>query len=166
MNKQQSLNQINQFESHYDYDCTYMREMIEVSPDGFATFEAFLPMGRYAKATPVDVLWVAKLTSMRAEDCGGCVDLNIKMAKEAGIGDDVIDFIVKKGGKGLDDRLKRVYDFSLAVTINKPVPSELREYMHKTYSPEVMVELALAIASTKVYPAIKRTLGYANSCSL
>ena len=156
---------IDQFEKHYKYDCSYMREMFNVSPDGFMAFEGFLPMGSYKKATPTDVLFVAKLATMKTEDCGACTQLAIRMAIEAGVSKDVLKSVMNDG-EGLSQELKDVYNFSIAVATNSPMPDGLYEKLESTYSREIMIELGLAIAATKVYPTIKRALGYAKSCAL
>lgn len=165
MSREKALEFIDQFEEHYKYDCDYMREMLKTSPDGFKAFEGFLPMGRYKKATPIDVIFVAKLAAMKSEDCGACTQLNIRMAIEAGVPKDILKCVMNNG-EGLSEELKDVYNFSVAVATNSVMPDGLYEKMESRYSREVIVELGLAIASTKVYPTIKRALGYAKSCAL
>ncbi len=160
-----SLEWIEQFERHYDYDCSYLKEMLQHSPEGFATFEGFSPMGRFEKAIPRDVLWVAKIATMTSEDCGACTQLNIRMAKEAGVAPDVLRSAVRDG-EGLPDELRDVRDFAARVAQNQEVAPDLRERIESRYSKEIMVELALAIASAKIYPTLKRTLGHAGSCAL
>ena len=165
MNTEKSLEFLDQFENRYKYDCNYMREMLQISPDAFHAFEGFMPMGRYRKSAPLDVLFVAKLTTMKTEDCGACTQLNIRMAIEAGVSKDILKCVMNNG-KGLSEELKDVYDYSVAVATNGSMPDGLYEKLESRYSREVMVELGLAIAATKVYPTIKRALGYAKSCSL
>ena len=165
MNIEKSLEFLNQFEDRYKYDCSYMREMLQVSPEAFQAFEGFMPMGRFQKSAPVDVLFVAKLTTMKTEDCGACTQLNIRMAVEAGVSKDILKSVMNNG-QGLSDELKDIYYFSISVATNRPMPDGLHEKLESRYSKEVLVELGLAIAATKVYPTIKRALGHAKSCSL
>lgn len=165
MSTDTSLDFLNRFEEHYKYDTTYMKEILNVSPEGFKTFENFLPMGRYRKATPKDVYWVTKVAAMKTEDCGACTQLNIRMALEDGIDSNTLKSVINNG-KGLSPELKEVYDFAVAVTKNSGNFENIRKKMASKYSQEIMVELSLALASIKVYPAIKRALGHAGSCSL
>ena len=165
MNTEKALKYLDEFEDHYKYDCSYMREMLRVSPDGFQTFEGFMPMGSYRKSAPVDVLFVAKTTTMKTEDCGACTQLNIRMAIEAGVSKEILKSVMNNG-EGLSEELKDVYHFSKSVATNTPMPDGLYKKLESKYSKEVMVELGLAIASAKVYPTVKRALGYAGSCSL
>ena len=42
------LQEINDFGTHFQYDPTYMEELLKHSPEGFAKFSAFLPLLRVA----------------------------------------------------------------------------------------------------------------------
>ena len=165
MSKEDSLKYLADFENHYDYDCTYIREMLEVCPEGFQTFENFMPMGQYQKVVPKDILMIAKVASMKTEDCGACVQLNIRMAIEAGVSPISVKAIINDG-EGLEGEEKDMYLFATAMATNSSVSDDLVAKIESRYSREGMVELGLAIASTKIYPAIKRTLGYAKSCAI
>lgn len=159
------MEMIDQFEKHYDYDCNYMRKMADASPKAFKTFVNFLPMGQVGSSLKPEVLWAAKIASMLTEDCGACVQLNIKMALEAGIDSKLVKTIVKSPSH-LPDELKNIYDFAKAVASNTHEHSELQQQIEEYYTPEQVTELALSIASTKIYPTIKRALGDFQSCSL
>lgn len=155
---------IDQFEAHYDYDCNYMREMAKSSPEGFKTFADFLPMGQYSKSLPREVRWTAKITSTLAEDCGACVQLCIKMALEDGLNKDLVKAITENNDS-LPSDLKLIVDFSKAVALNSDSHYELFTKVSEKYSKEQMTEIALTIASTKIYPTLKRALGHFKSCS-
>ena len=156
---------IDQFEAHYDYNCDYMRDMAKSSPQGFQTFVDFLPMGRYEKSLSKEALWTARLAAMKIEDCGACVQLNIKMALESGVAKEVVKETVLYPEK-LNEELKLVFDFAQAVASGSDELGELQRKVSETYNEEERTELALAIAATKIYPTLKRSLGYFKSCSL
>ncbi|EQC50183.1 hypothetical protein M899_2864 [Bacteriovorax sp. BSW11_IV] len=156
---------IDQFEKHYNYDCNYMRKMAKANPKAFETFVNFLPMGQVGKSLPSDVLWTAKIAAMLTEDCGACVQLNITMALEAGVDKNIVQNIVKSPN-ALNDDLKLVYDFAKAVATNQEDHHSIQKIVEQKFSADQLTELALAIASTKIYPSIKRALGDFKSCSL
>ncbi len=158
-------NQIDQFGDHYSYDTTYMHELLEHSPKGYQAFQDFMPMGQVRESLPIDAYWVAKLVSMQTEDCGACLQLNVTMALEAGVERDVVAATIA-GGNDLEPRLQQVCTFASQITPDGMIDADLRSAMDLEYSKEELLEFGLAIASTKVYPAIKRALGYAKSCSL
>ena len=164
--EKKSLEMLEGFSSHYNYDTNYMKEMLKFAPKAYANFEAFLPMASYSDKTPKDVLFVAKVTAMEVEDCGACLQLNVDMAIEAGVDKGILKEIVFNEGKNLSKELKDVYDFAFAVASYEEVDNSLYAKMNEKYSHEIMVELALAIASTKIFPSIKRVMNDIQSCSL
>ena len=156
---------IDQFESHYGYDCDYMRKIERSAPKAFETFVNFLPMGQVGSSLPKSILWTAKISAMLTEDCGACVQLNITMAKESGVDSALLKNITANSDL-LDPDHKLIFDFAKSVAANCDDHHQLQNLVEKKYSPEQVSELALAIASTKVYPTIKRALGDFKSCSL
>jgi len=166
LDEKKSMEMLEGFQSHYSYDTSYMKEMLSVAPSAYEKFEAFLPMASHIEATPKEVLYVCKITSMQYEDCSACLQLNVDMAIEAGVEKEIIKEVLFNKGKNLSSSLKDVYEFSLAVAKNSPISEELYDKMHTKYSKEILMEMALAIASTKVFPAIKRVLKDDVSCSL
>lgn len=155
---------IDEFEKHYDYDCNYMRKMADANSEAFETFVNFLPMGKVGKSLEKEVLWTAKIAAMLTEDCGACVQLNIKMALESGLSSEFVKSIVQKPAE-LEDRLKLIYDFAQAIALNKDNHFSLQQEVAKFFTIKELTELTLAIASTKIYPTVKRGLGEFKSCS-
>jgi len=166
LDENKSLEMLEGFQSHYNYDTTYMKDMLKFAPSAYEKFEAFLPMASHVNETPKDVIYVSKIASMQNEDCSACLQLNVDMAIEAGVSKEVISEVVFNEGKNLSQDLKDVYDFTIAVARNIQVSDELYAKMNASYSKEIMMEIALGIASTKVFPAIKRVLKDDVSCSL
>lgn len=166
LDREKSLEMLEGFQNHYNYDTTYMKKMLETNFDAYANFEAFLPMASFKKETPDDIMFVVKLTSMKNEDCGGCLQLYVDMAIEAGVNKEIINEIIFNQGKNLSTILKEVYDFTLAVSNKETIESKTYDKMNKKYSKAIMTEIALAIASTKVFPTIKKVLNDFHSCSM
>lgn len=164
--EKKSLEMLESFQSHYDYDTNYMKEMLISAPKAYSTFEAFLPMASFIDKSPTDVLFTAKLTAMKNEDCGACLQLNIDMAIEAGVKKEIIKEIVFNNGENLPTDLKTMYSFALAVSNNETIDSNLYAKINEMYSKEIIVEIALALASTKIFPAVKRVLNNIKSCSM
>ena len=166
LDEKKSLEMLEGFQNHFNYDTTYMQTMLKENVNAYATFEAFLPMASFKEVTASDVIFVVKLTSMKNEDCGACLQLNVDMAVEAGVDKEIIKEVVFNEGKNLSKQLKEVYDFTLAVSNNENIDSKIYDKMNEQYSKAVMTEIALAIASTKVFPAIKKVLNDFHSCSV
>ncbi len=164
--EKKSLEMLEGFGSHYDYDTTYMKEMLNVAPNAFEKFESFLPMASFVQSAPKDVIYLVKLAAMKNEDCGACLQLNVDMAIEAGVDKNIIKEVIFNEGKNLPLSLKDIYKFTLLVSNNKIIDDTLYDKIYETYSKEIMVEVSLAIASAKVFPTIKRVLNDIKSCSV
>ncbi len=165
MDTKEASQMIDDFQSHYKYDADYMRDLLKYSPGGFEKYNAFLPMAQYREKAPTDVYYVANIAAMKIEDCGECLQLNIRFALEKGVSKDIVRGAIRDG-EGLSGDLKKVYDLAAAVASNGEGIEDLSSQIEAKYGKEVMMELALCIASARVFPALRRTLGYAKSCSL
>lgn len=157
--------EIDEFETRYQYDCTYMRELLELSPQGYAKFDNFIPLASHREALDPVLYWVAKLAAMQAEDCGACLQLNVRMALENGVSKQVIESVLK-GGNDLPEDLRDVYEFALGVAGRTPAINGLKERIQARFGKRELLEMGLCIAAAKVFPTIKRALGYTESCQL
>lgn len=165
MNTAEALKQINEFEAHYKYDSTYMRDLLESSPAGFIKFNNFLPLSSHKEKLSSEDYWVAKLAAMQVEDCGECLQLNVRMALEAGVSKDWIKAAIK-GGNALPENLRDVYHYAKSVAKHEGGENDLMDRIAARYEKGSLLEFGLCIASAKVFPTIKRAVGYTKSCSL
>ncbi len=160
-----SRERIQGFGAHYDYDVSYIEELMEVSPGAFQAFEGAMPMAQVRKAAQVEAIMIAKLTTARAEDCGPCLALGVKMAREAGVPNEVIRGVLK-GGEGLSAEQRDLHRYARAVAVNEGMDEGVFARVEARWGREVMAELAVNIIATRMYPTMKRALGYAKSCAL
>jgi hypothetical protein len=143
----------------------YMRDMASASPTAFYKFGLFLVFARHRKAAPLDAYYLATIGALQHEDCGPCLQLAVNQAFADGVSPAIISSAVA-GGATLDAERRLYLDFGRAVSANLPEAEELRLRLAEKLSPAAMVDLAIAIASARVFPALKRGLGHAKSCSL
>lgn len=74
--------QLERFERRWQYDASYMREVLDEGGIG-----ALLPMqtlqklGAYRKDVSPEVHYAAGLAATRAADCGPCMQLGVRMAE-------------------------------------------------------------------------------------
>ncbi len=161
-----SLETIAFFKAHYHYDTTYMEEMLSHSPRSYEVFENFLPMATFCHKALLDAINVARITAIIHQDCGTCAQLYVDLALEAGLDKEIVKEVVYHQGQNLPTHLKDLYDFTLTVSANEMIDEALYAKINAHYSKEVLMEISLAIAATKVFPTIKRVLNLAQSCSL
>lgn len=163
LEKSSAKTALKSFEEHYGYDASYLHEILETSPEGYEAFSKFGDMGMYRKVLSSEVFFVSKIATAQTEDCGPCTELNVRMAREAGVSGEVIRGALK--GKGLSEELEQVRRFSIAVAFNELRPGQVEE-MQDRLGREGLAELALCIASMRVYPCMKRALGFDQACSI
>lgn len=155
--------QLDSFAAHYRYDVTYMRELLEYSPQGYAKFAAFLPLADHRERLSLEMFWTSKLAAMQMQDCGECLQLCIRKALEQGVERDLIRQVLSDSDQ-LSPALRDLLLFSRTVADNRTPDTELAGRLEARFDKGELLELGLSIAATLVFPAIKRTLGYAKSC--
>src|SRR5690554_4143214 len=103
---------------HYGYDVSYLLELLDASPEAFFAFEAAMPMSRVKGEAPTEALHIAKIAAMRAQDCGLCTELSLKLAREAGVAETVIQAALR-GGAGLTAEQREIHDYARAVALDE-----------------------------------------------
>lgn len=159
------LEELNEFEAHYQYDTTYLKELLESSPAGYTKFAAFRPLASHREKLDLETYWIAKLAAIQVEDCGECLQLNVRMARENNISTQLIESVLN-GGDGLPNDLRDIYEFVVNVAAQITIDSDLEQRIHARLDKGALLELGLCIATAKVFPTIKRSIGYAKSCNL
>lgn len=163
--KTAALQHIEAFESRYDYDCTYMKSMLEHAPEALEVFNGFTPMAAHRKHAPLELYFAAKLTAYRYVDCGPCLQLAVRFAQEAGISNELIEALVFDKGD-LTERLAKTQAFTRACLSNSPDCESLRSELSWELGTPTMIELSLVIAAAQIFPVVKRATGHYKSCSL
>ena len=143
----------------------YLRHISDVSPAAFLRFASILPLANSRKTLPKEPWFVAQLVALSHEDCGTCLQIGVNLARQAGVESAVIHAVLDGDEDQLPHDLADVARFTKSIlTVNDD--DDLRQKMRKRYGERGLIELAYAIASSRIPPTVKRTLGYAKSCSL
>jgi hypothetical protein len=77
--------QIATFERTWNYDASYIREMIDADPRATMVFGKVQGLSQYRKDLPLAAYCAAGLIAVMAEDCGPCAQLGIDMAQRDGV---------------------------------------------------------------------------------
>ena len=156
---------ITAFEKRYDYDASYLKAILHASPDAMQAYQGFTKMGEFRKTLSSEAYFVANIATTQSEDCGSCLQLVVKMAKEAGVSDEIVRGALQQEND-LPNDLKILRQFAAAVATNS-LTDGLLESVRDHYNEEELAEIALCIAANRVYPTLKRALGFAGeSCEL
>lgn len=157
---------IDTFEHKFGEKLDYLRDIANASPSAFYKFVAlFIPFAKHHKAAPPEAYYLSSIGALQHEDCGPCLQIAVDQALAAGLRVEVVSAAIA-GDAGLTDDQKLYVDFGRAVAANAPETEELRQRVSAKLSPAAMVDLAIAIASARVFPTLKRALGHAQSCAL
>jgi hypothetical protein len=157
--------QIEAFEKHYDYDMGYAHRMLRASRAAFLRFALFSRCAQVRERVPAAPWFAARLAATLFEDCGPCTQLVVHMAEEAGVDAALLRAIVAGDEAALDDDTLLGLRFARAVLCRSPDCATVHDEAVRRWGERGAVSLALIIANTRVYPTLKRALGYAHACS-
>jgi hypothetical protein len=164
MNTQEILSALDKFDLRYKYNSDFARKLLAASPGVYAAYASFLPMAGYRQKAPAELLFAAKLAALLEDDCATSVQINIRMALESGVSRGIIRSVLENHaeppeGAGPACALAR------RIARNQPVPDDLIGRIVAAHGDEVLAELAVGIAAARVFPALKRALGFGQGCA-
>ena len=142
----------------------YLRHIVDTSPTAFLRFASILPFANSRKKLPKDAWFAAQLIAVQHEDCGPCLQITVNLAKQAKIDAAFISAVLDHRFEDLPEDIVHVCKFASAV-VSGDGDSSLRHRIRDHYGERGLIELAYAIASSRIPPTVKRALGYAESCS-
>ncbi|MDA7977761.1 MAG: hypothetical protein MPJ50_03195 [Pirellulales bacterium] len=144
----------------------YLRHMVRTSLRAFLRFTKILSFASYRRKLPTDAAHVARMVAARSQDCGPCVQISVNLASAEGMNPEWIQAILDGRPDDLPKELAEVYLFTDHVVRMTGDEGDLRIAIRNRWSEEAVIELALAIAGSQVFPIVKRVMGYAKSCSV
>src|SRR5215472_15285049 len=134
---------LGKFEREWNYDASYMRDMIEASPRAAWLFSRAAALGQFRRDLPIDAWCAAGITAVRHEDCGPCTQLGVSMAERAGVSPVVLR----------------------ATLAHEAAADEYREAIVKRWGRRALVSVAFAITAARIYPTVKYALGHGKACT-
>lgn len=157
---------INMAERQTGQSADFMRDILRSSRGGFWKFALFLPLSRHRRHAPL-VLWhLAHIGADMAEDCGPCTQIAVDMAGRAGVPAPTLELAVSGRLDDLAPLEALALRFGRAVSTGDLETEEMRQRLEDALGPAAMADLAIAIASARVFPTLKRALGHATACHL
>lgn len=154
------------FERHYSYDMRYAHALLDARTRAFLHVVPVSWMSAYRDCVPVPAWFAVKLTTILHEDCGPCTQLNVRMAEEAGLAPETLRAILERDMGKLDADTTLGLAFASAVATRAADADALRAEVVARWGERGLATLALSIAATRVYPALKYALGHGHACGL
>ena len=153
------------FERQWNYDASYVREIIEASPRAAWMFSRAAAIGNYRKDVPVAVWAAAAITAVRHEDCGPCTQLGVSMAERAGVDAKVLRAVLTDDPAAMTDEVRLAWQFTRATIDHDPSADQYREEIIKRWGPRAVISLAFAIVASRIYPTVKYAMGHGKACT-
>ena len=156
---------VGRFAKRYDYDVSYMRELIDTDPAAFLAFSKVQGLGCYARA-PKAAIIAAKLVATLGEDCGPCTQIVVSMGEEQGVAPGVLKAILTGDEAAMGPDAGLAWKFARAsLARDMEAADPLRDEVVARWGRKGLATLALAIASARVFPTVKYALGHGKTCS-
>lgn len=157
---------IKRFGLRYDYDTSYMSHVANTSTSAGVRLSLLSLYSQFRGPQMAQNVWAgAMLGSTQEGDCGPCVQLIVDMALESGVPADQIASCLQGEAKAAGD-VGLGFRFSHAAIANAPELEDLREEIEARFGASAVVAASFAASSGRLYPVLKRGLGFGQTCSL
>jgi hypothetical protein len=157
--------QIAAFERTWNYDASYIREMIDADPRAMMMFGKVQGLSRYRKDLPLAAYCAAGLVAVMVEDCGPCTQLGIDMAQREGVDPAILRAVVAGDYAAMPEEVALAVRFAEATLRHAPEADDLREEILRCWGKRGLISLAFSILSARMYPTLKYALGHGRACT-
>src|SRR5262245_29429663 len=156
---------VNKFERQWNYDASYLREIIDASPRAAWRFSSAARLGDYCRDVPMEAWFTAGITAVRAEDCGPCTQLGTAMAERRGVRPEILRAVLRDDVAAMPDDVALAWRFTKATLAHDPAADDYRAVIHERWGPRAVVSLAFAIAAARIFPTVKYAMGHGKACT-
>jgi hypothetical protein len=155
---------IGKFERDWNYDASYMREIIDASPRAAWLFSRAAALGQFRGDIPLEPWFAAGITAVRHEDCGPCTQLGVTMAERAGVKPAILRAVLVDDADAMPPDVALAWKFTRATLAHDAAADEYRDEIVKRWGRRALVSLAFAITAARIYPTVKYALGHGKAC--
>jgi len=156
---------IGKFERDWQYDASYMRDMIEASPRAAWLFSRVTALGQFRRDIPIEAWCAAGITAVRHEDCGPCTQLGVTMAERAGVSASVLRAVLSDDPEAMPADVALVWRFTRATLAHDAAADAYRDEIVRRWGNRALISLAFAITAARLYPTVKYALGHGKACT-
>lgn len=153
------------FERQWNYDASYVHELIEADPRAAWMFQRAAALSKYRTDVPVDALAAAAITAVRHEDCGPCTQLGVQMAERSGVDPKVLRAVLTDTPLMMPPDVALTWRFTRATLDHDPSADAYRDEIIKRWGPRAVITLAFAIVTARLYPTVKYAMGHGKACT-
>ena len=157
--------QIAAFERLWNYDASYIHELIDADPRAAMAFGKVISLSQYRQDIPAAPHCAAGLVAVMAEDCGPCTQLTIDMAQRQGVEPEILRAVVARDLTAMPYEVALAVRFAEKTLQHAPAADDLREEVVRLWGRRGLVSLAFAITSGRLFPTVKYALGHGHACT-
>jgi hypothetical protein len=157
-------NRIAAFEKEFDYDMSYVREILDVDLGAFLMFARVQKMSAYRKDVPADVRCAVSLVGTMTEDCGPCTQLGVTMALKQKLDPKMLSAVIRGDDEALSEDVWLGVKFARATLAHDAAADALRDTIVAKWGQRALISLAYALTMSRVYPTLKYALGHGKTC--
>jgi hypothetical protein len=156
--------QVAAFERAWNYDATYIHDLIDADPRATIAFAKATGIGRYRKDIPAAPHYAAGIVAVMTLDCGPCTQLGIDKAQREGVDPAVLRAAVARDYTAMPYEVALAVRFTEKTLAHAPEADDLREEVLRLWGQRGLTSLALAITAAHLYPTMKYALGHGHAC--
>lgn len=153
------------FERQWNYDASYLRDIIDASPRAAWRFFNAAKLGTYRGDAPLEALVAAGITAVRSEDCGPCTQLGVAMAERQGVRPEILRAILAENLAAMPEDVALAWRFTRATLAHDASADDYRAVILERWGPRALVSLAFAITTARIYPTVKYAMGHGKTCT-
>lgn len=156
---------LDRFERQWNYDTSYMREMVDVSPRAAWLYSKVTALGQFRRDIPIEPWFAAGITAVRHEDCGPCTQLGVSMAERAGVSPDVLRAVLTDRPDAMPPDVALVWRFTRATLAHDAAADQYRDAIVDRWGRRALLSVTFAITAARIYPTVKYALGHGKACT-
>jgi hypothetical protein len=153
------------FERQWQYDASYVHDIIDADPRAAWMFQRAVALGKFRRDVPADALFAAGITAVRSEDCGPCTQLGVSMAEKSGVDPKVLRAVLMENPEMMPPDVALAWRFTRATLDHDPEADTYRAEIVQRWGPRAVVSLAFAIVTARMYPTVKYAMGHGKACT-
>ncbi len=164
MQNDRARSELRAFGAHYDYDVTYLEQILDTAPEAYERFTVLTELARHRQAAPPEAFYAAKLLGALEEDCGPCVQLVVDMAGEAGIAPEQIAAVATREPEAMTPDTLLGFWFAESLLGRSPEVDTAREAVRSRWGTAGVIDLTLGLQIGRIFHMVKTGLGFGKTC--
>lgn len=147
------------------YPADYLRDILDASSMGFFKLMLAMPVVRHRRHADNQLHQLAQLGATQQEACGPCLEVSKAYALKSGLPEDLVNTLLWNPDQA-PELQRAVFFLGRHVAGGAPLDKTLAGILEKAVGKRGQAELTVSAAAVRIFPALKRGLGYADMCAL